>query len=405
VPDGPTDFAYTDNIPGCSVGPLDDDADNALANESTCNVAPGSYTVTETDPTPAFDLTALACDDSNSTVNTGTRTASVSLQAGETLTCTFTNTQRGKLVVKKDVVIDEDITTDPQDFTFSAGGGLSPSSFQLDDDPSDATLPSSTTFDFVVPGSGYTVSETLPPGGWLLADVRCDDGSPVQNVQIAPGETVTCTFVNTRGYVRPKSATPVRASLVPAFTACSSPNRVHGPPLAYGSCNPPAQTSSHVTVGTPDANSNTANFSGRAVFAAIPGDTATPEDDADVSVVAVLSDIRNKVGLADYTGELELRADIQITDRLNDNSVSFTAPGTSDATLAFAVPCTATAGTAGADCALTTTVEAVTPGAVTETKRSVWAMDTVRVFDGGSDGDADTAGGNTLFAVQGVFVP
>jgi hypothetical protein len=27
------------------------------------------------------------------------------------------------------------------------------------------------------------------------------------------------------------------------------------------------------------------------------------------------------------------------------------------------------------------------------------------VFDGGADGDADTTGDNTLFAVQGAFTP
>ena len=32
-------------------------------------------------------------------------------------------------------------------------------------------------------------------------------------------------------YVRPKGATPLRVSLVPAYQACTVPNRVHGPPL------------------------------------------------------------------------------------------------------------------------------------------------------------------------------
>jgi hypothetical protein len=29
----------------------------------------------------------------------------------------------------------------------------------------------------------------------------------------------------------------------------------------------------------------------------------------------------------------------------------------------------------------------------------------VRVFDGGADGDGSTAGDNTVFAAQGVFIP
>ena len=55
-------------------------------------------------------------------------------------------------------------------------------------------------------------------------------------------------------YARPKSATPFKVSLVPAYTPCTAPNRTHGPPLDSDSCNPPAQASDELTLGTPDAN-------------------------------------------------------------------------------------------------------------------------------------------------------
>jgi hypothetical protein len=54
---------------------------------------------------------------------------------------------------------------------------------------------------------------------------------------------------------------------------------------------------------------------------------------------------------------------------------------------------------------VTTSVDAVTPGAIKEGERAIWALDKARVFDGGPDGDADTASGNTQFLTQGVFVP
>src|SRR5690242_20853895 len=63
-------------------------------------------------------------------------------------------------------------------------------------------------------------------------------------------------------HVRPKGATPLRASLVPAFKACGTPNRTHGAPLAFPSCNPPVQASSYLTVGTPDANGAPSNSIG-----------------------------------------------------------------------------------------------------------------------------------------------
>ena len=48
---------------------------------------------------------------------------------------------------------------------------------------------------------------------------------------------------------RPKGATPFRVSIVPAYNQCAAPNRTHGPPLAFPSCNPPVQSSSSLTIG------------------------------------------------------------------------------------------------------------------------------------------------------------
>jgi hypothetical protein len=69
------------------------------------------------------------------------------------------------------------------------------------------------------------------------------------------------------------------------------------------------------------------------------------------------------------------------------------------------LPCTATSlSSVGSTCAAATTADAVTPGAVLEGRRAIWALGQVKVFDGGPDGVVSTAD-NTLFAVQGVFVP
>ena len=56
------------------------------------------------------------------------------------------------------------------------------------------------------------------------------------------------------GYPRPAGTARPTSALVPAYTACASANRTHGPALAHPSCNPPALTSPYLTVGTPDAN-------------------------------------------------------------------------------------------------------------------------------------------------------
>ncbi len=74
------------------------------------------------------------------------------------------------------------------------------------------------------------------------------------------------------GYPRPKGASPLRASLVPAYQECSAPTHVHGPPLGFASCNPPAQRSAHLTVGTPDANGSAATSVGSVRYAVHVGD-------------------------------------------------------------------------------------------------------------------------------------
>jgi hypothetical protein len=128
-------------------------------------------------------------------------------------------------------------------------------------------------------------------------------------------------------------------------------------------------------------------------------------DQADVQLTASLTDVRNKDDLTDYTGELRAVFGVRITDR--NNGPAGDIPATvSDTTLAFDVPCAATGGSEGGACTTTTTLDAVTGANVArEGKRAVWDVSQLRVFDGGADGDADTSGDNTLFAVQGIFVP
>ena len=77
-----------------------------------------------------------------------------------------------------------------------------------------------------------------------------------------------------------------------------------------------------------------------------------------------------------------------------------------DTSFAVTVPCTATGGTAniGSTCSIDTTADAVLPGVIKESRRAIWQLGQVQVFDGGSDGVVST-NPNTLFAVQGVFVP
>jgi TolB protein len=217
------------------------------------------------------------------------------------------------------------------------------------------------------------------------------------------------------GYARPKGATPMRISLVPTYQECASPNRVHGAPLAFGSCNPPAQASPNLTVGTSDANGQSPNFIGFMRFSVHPG-VPGPPDDSDVDITASLSDIRCVASgircgggtLADYTGELVANLKFQVTDNFNGaTSSGGTDPATStEIAFPVTIPCNPTTSTTtGSICAVNTTANSVVPGAIKDTKRMIVAFGQVEVDDGGVDGTASTTADNAPFAVQGVFVP
>lgn len=152
---------------------------DAQSNDSG-PLTPGSgYSVSES-PTPGWDLTSASCDDGSPVTN-------IVVGAGETVTCTFTNTQRGSIVVKKAT----DPTGSPDTFSFTsnfAGG------FTLQDGGTKTT-------NGLVPGGGYSVAET-PRSGYTLTSATCDHGTP-SVVQVRPGQTTTCTFTNQiRGHVR-----------------------------------------------------------------------------------------------------------------------------------------------------------------------------------------------------------
>ncbi len=198
-------------------------------------------------------------------------------------------------------------------------------------------------------------------------------------------------------YPRPKGASPIQVSLVPAHEPCTSPNRIHGPPLAFGSCNPPTAEPGELTVGTPDANSKPAKSTGYVRVNTLFGVPQTPADEADVRLRANITDVRLRSDLSDYTGELELRLAVQITDK--NNTPHPGGPGAATAqqfTHLHQIPCTPTPDTTvGSTCAFDTTIEALVPGAVKELKRAIWQLGAIAVRDGA---------GNPFLA-PGIFVP
>jgi hypothetical protein len=92
----------------------------------------------------------------------------------------------GTIIIKK--VTDPSPDTTNTSFPFTLTGGTINKSFSL------VNGGSNTTND-VKAGSGYVAAEATP-AGWTLTSATCDDGSPVNNISVSVGETVTCIFTN-----------------------------------------------------------------------------------------------------------------------------------------------------------------------------------------------------------------
>jgi dipeptidyl aminopeptidase/acylaminoacyl peptidase len=233
----------------------------------------------------------------------------------------------------------------------------------------------------------------------LLFIMDAADGSNL--TQLSTGDAFECCpdwqSIPINGYPRPKGTYPLELSLVPAYEPCTAPNRTHGPPLAFPSCAPPQRSPGQLTVGTADSNQRPTKSVSIVRLRALPGIPSTPADEADIALSGTVNDVRLASDLSDYTGTLEARMSLRITDK--DNTPHPGGPGAAtvqDITYSFPIPCSATADTTiGGDCAFDTTAEAFVPGIAKELRRSIWELGALRVHDGAGN----------LFLTQGIFVP
>lgn len=139
------------------------------------------YSVTEIVP-DGWKLTSKICTENGLTFPPENMNL---LASGNSILCTFTNTKLGKIIIVKET----DPNGSPQVFTFTPSYGAA---FNLKDGESN-------TSEWLEPGF-YSVVETQVLG-WEQPNAVCSDGSPANNIDLGPGETVTCTFNNTQKFV------------------------------------------------------------------------------------------------------------------------------------------------------------------------------------------------------------
>jgi len=170
--------------------------DGIVSNQKVfSNYAPGTYVVTETSTSGTY-LDSISCtgdSDRGNSVDLGNNSVSIDLDQGENIICTFTNKEKGKIIIQKETLPNGSL----QSFTFNPS--WSETDFNLTDgQTNDSGL--------LLPGS-YSVQETLPTG-WDLTSIQCNDPTRdsgtsaslgnTANINLAAGETVTCTFNNTQ---------------------------------------------------------------------------------------------------------------------------------------------------------------------------------------------------------------
>jgi hypothetical protein len=224
---------------------------------------------------------------------------------------------------------------------------------------------------------------------------------------------VVMTSIAGASHPYPQNATRCVRHSCRRTTSALRPTAPTGRHSRSPSCNPPTQSSSSVTVGTPDANGAPANSIGSFTIRV----SLTSSENLILS--ASISDVRCKPGTTacgnanaadgpDYVGELEANTTVRVTDHFN---AAGPGGGTDPATVVD-IPnpvrmfCTSTADTSkGGVCNVIT--GPCPPGGCSTIRngdRTVIGIDQIRVFDGGADGQVGT-GANALFAVQGIFIP
>lgn len=205
-------------------------------------------------------------------------------------------------------------------------------------------------------------------------------------------------------------------SLVPYFEACEGGNRMHGPPLAYPSCAPTRFGSLTLWAGT--SNAEESDFSGRLRFRAVTGNpggedlawTARIEGircndvEAAGAPCAQGPDFESTIGGA-YQGELGVLLVLRLTDHFSGPGRNESATLQSEVNVFFEIPCNGPDGGAGGTCEVSSSLEAVIPGAVPPRTRAVHEFRGIEINDGGTDGDPSTFDDNFPFLRQGIFIP
>src|SRR5262249_15957331 len=154
-------------------------------NQTVNNLSAGTgYSISET-AKAGWDEGTFSCDHGTA--------AAIEVIAGQTTTCTITNTKQGSIKVVKNTAGGDGT------FNFTSNFGISQITTSGGTGNQTATNLS--------PGNGFSVSETVP-FGWDLGTPSCKlyggastgtaSATGVTGIVVQAGKTTTCTFTNTK---------------------------------------------------------------------------------------------------------------------------------------------------------------------------------------------------------------
>jgi hypothetical protein len=144
------------------------------------SISAGSYSVTEETP-KGWVQTSNTCSGEQSP-------SDISLGLGQTVTCTFVDTQNATINIVKNTITTNAIssagtfnyTLDSTPFTVITSGNIGETSFTEN----------------VLPGE-HSITENVP-NGWTLTNSICSNGQAANALDLSAGQSVTCTFTDTQ---------------------------------------------------------------------------------------------------------------------------------------------------------------------------------------------------------------
>ena len=198
IPDSTQDFSFTTT--GLSTDQtgfkLDNDDDNSLSDTQAFNNLPaGDYSITELSAS-GWDFDNIICTQGSDVDKAaGDPTVTVHLTAGENVTCTYTNRQRGQIIVHKVTTPENDTTN----FTVTASGTSSvPGATAISGDVTRTDLSTTNDVTYDVAQGTYSVSEQAKDG-WIEDDSECSDLTINGDTKLKDGiPAVECTIHNTK---------------------------------------------------------------------------------------------------------------------------------------------------------------------------------------------------------------